>query len=283
MNYIVAVSGGLDSVTLLDMLAGLQRRHPSLKLVIAHVDHGIRSDSYLDAEHVKGLAERYGLPYEMTWLQLGSGASEEVAREARYAWLETVRAKYRAEGIITAHHQDDVLETILLNFQRGTGWRGLASLRTADERYRPLLEASKASLVRYAIDNDLVWREDRTNDDVRYARNYIRHGVLPRVEGAARTKLLRLAEKQRDLREKIEAEVLKTLTDVKDEVGLSRHKLIMMPDAVALEVLRAATGGKHEPFHLRRLLHFAKTGRQGSVLNLSKGKNALLTRQRLIV
>lgn len=283
MNYIVAVSGGLDSVTLLDMLAGLQRRHPALKLVIAHVDHGIRGDSSLDAEHVKGLAERYGLPYEMTRLQLGSGASEEVAREARYAWLETVRAKYRAEGIITAHHQDDVLETILLNFQRGTGWRGLASLRTADERYRPLLEASKASLVRYAIDNDLVWREDRTNDDVRYTRNYIRHGVLPRVEGEARTKLLRLAEKQRDLREKIEVEVLKTLADVKDEVGLSRHKLIMMPDAVALEVLRAATGGKHEPFHLRRLLHFAKTGRQGSVLNLSKGKNALLTRQRLIV
>jgi len=141
----------------------------------------------------------------------------------------------------------------------------------------------KQDLTRYAIDHNLSWREDSTNDDVRYARNYIRHGVLPKLHGESRTKLLKLAEKQRKLREEIEAETVKVLSGVKDEVGLSRHKLIMMPDAVALEVLREATNGKHEPFHLRRLLHFAKTGRQGSILNLSKGKNALLTRQRLIV
>lgn len=283
MKYIVAVSGGLDSVVLLDMLAGLSMQHGAVELVVAHVDHGIRPDSAVDAEHVRTLASQYGLPYEMTRLELGLGASEEAAREARYAWLENMRVKYHADGVITAHHQDDVLETIVLNFQRGTGWRGLASLRTSDERYRPLLGASKASLTRYAIDHNLSWREDSTNDDVRYARNYIRHGVLPKLHGESRTKLLKLAEKQRKLREEIEAETVKVLSDVKDEVGLSRHKLIMMPDAVALEVLRAATNGKHEPFHLRRLLHFAKTGRQGSILNLGKGKNALLTRQRLIV
>lgn len=283
MKYIVAVSGGLDSVVLLDMLAAFQRRQPSLDLVVAHADHGIRPDSHLDARHVEQLAERYGLPYEMTRLGLGSDTSEETARDARYAWLENVRTKHHADGVITAHHQDDVLETILLNFLRGTGWRGLASLRTAEERYRPLLGASKASLVRYAIDNNLAWREDSTNDNVRYTRNYIRHGVLPKLHGEPRRKLLELAKKQRELREEIEAETAKVLADARDDVGLSRHKLIMMPDAVALEVLRASTRGKHEPFHLRRLLHFVKTGRQGSILNLSKGKNALLTRQRLIV
>jgi len=283
MKYIVAVSGGLDSVVLLDMLATMRGQHPELELVVAHVDHGIREDSAEDAEHVKGLAEQYGLPYEMTRLELGPGTSEETARDARYRSLDTIRANHHADGVITAHHQDDLFETILLNFQRGTGWRGLASLRSAEERFRPLLGASKASLIRYAIDKNLSWREDSTNDDVRYTRNYIRHGVLPKLDGESRKKLAALAEKQRRLREEIEAETIKALTDIKDEVGLSRHKLIMMPDAVALEVLREATAGKHEPLHLRRLLHFVKTGRQGSILNLSKGKNALLTRQRLIV
>lgn len=283
MKYIVAVSGGLDSVALLDMLAALRSQHAGVDLVVAHVDHGIRPNSAADAEHVRTLAGRYGLPYEMTRLELGPGASEEAARDARYAWLEDVRMKHRADGVITAHHQDDLLETILLNFQRGTGWRGLASLRTSDERYRPLLDASKASLTRYAIDHDLSWHEDSTNDDVRYTRNYIRHGVVAKLHGEPRAKLLKLARQQRKLREEIEKETAKVLSDIKDEVGLSRHKLIMMPDNVALEVLRAATDGKHEPFHLRRLLHFAKTGRQGSILNLGKGKNALLTRQRLII
>lgn len=283
MKYVVAVSGGLDSVVLLDMLAKLASHQSGLELIVAHADHGIRDESERDAEHVEGLAGHYGLSYEMTRLELGKGASEETARDARYAWLEEVRAKHRADGVITAHHQDDVLETVALNFGRGTGWRGLASLRTADEKYRPLLGASKASLAQYAIDNKLSWREDSTNDDLRYTRNYIRHGVVPKLNGETRRKLLALAEQQRKLRDKIEAEVVKVLADVKDDIGLSRHKLIMMPDSVALEVLRAATDGTHEPLHLRRLLHFAKTGRQGSLLNLSKGKNALLTKQRLIV
>lgn len=279
MKYIVAVSGGLDSVALLDMLAQIR----GLGLVVAHVDHGIREDSSEDAEHVRLLAERYGVPYELAHLDLGKGTSEEVAREARYRVLEEIRARHRADGVMTAHHADDLIETILLNFQRGTGWRGLASLRTSEERCRPLLSLPKASLVRYAIDRNLSWREDSTNEDVRYTRNYIRHGVLPKLNADSRKTLRSLADKQRKLREEIEAEVVKVLADVKDEVGLSRHKLIMMPDAVAMEVLREATQGRHEPLHLRRLLHFVKTGRQGSILNLSKGKNALLTKQRLIV
>ena len=283
MKYVVAVSGGVDSVVLLHMMSELQKTSPDLKLVVAHVDHGIRDDSDTDAWHVATLAKGYGLPFELTRLRLGDDPSEETARDARYAWLESVRAKHHADGIVTAHHQDDQLETIALNIGRGTGWRGLASLRTSDEKYRPLLGVSKASIVRYAIDNGLVWREDSTNDSLKYMRNYIRHAVIPKLTPAARQRLAGLATEQRELREKIEAEVAKVLEGVRDEVGLSRHQLIMMPDAVALEVLREATKGRHEPFQMRRLLHFVKTGRQGSILQLGKGKNALLTRQRVIV
>ncbi len=282
MKYIVAVSGGLDSVVLLHMLHSLRKHDKGLELVVAHVDHGIREDGDADAWHVSTLAKNYGLPFEVTRFNL-SGASEDQARDKRYAWLEAVRTKHRADGIVTAHHQDDQLETIILNFQRGTGWRGLASLRTSEEKLRPLLGLSKANILRYAIDNNLRWREDSTNGDIRYARNYIRHGLLPKLDASARKKLVSLASQQRRLRDEIEKETGKVLSDLHNGVGLSRHGLIMMSDKVALEVLREATKGRHEPFQLRRLLHFTKTGRQGAALNLGKGRNALLTRQSLIV
>lgn len=282
MKYIVAVSGGVDSIVLLHMLAMIRRDDSSLELVIAHANHGIRDNCDADAWHVATLARQHGLPFEVTQLSL-QGKSEEEARRERYAWLHTLKKKHTADGIVTAHHADDQLETIVLNFMRGTGWRGLASLRTSNERVRPLLKLSKASIIRYALDNNLLWVNDNTNDDVRYTRNYIRHGVVPRIDVTSRQKLLELSKKQQKLREGIEQEVKNVVSSVRDESGLSRHKLIMMPDSVALEVLRSVTSGRHEPFQLRRLLHFAKTGRQGAILNLGKGKNALLTRQRLIV
>lgn len=283
MKYIVAVSGGVDSVALLHMLYEMQRNQPHLELVVAHADHGIREDSASDKELVENLAERYGLPFVCAELGLPSDCSEEVARAERYKWLEKMQREYRADAVVTAHHQDDQIETIMINLLRGTGWRGLASLRTTDERFRPLLDLPKAHLVRYAIDHDLEWREDSTNDDVRYLRNYIRQGYMGRLPLATRQQLSGLAAKQRRLRDDIETEIAVVLESVRDEVGLHRYNLIMLPDAVALEVLRLATKGEVEPTHLRRLLHFVKTGRQGAVLNLGKGRNALLTKRSLIV
>lgn len=280
MKYIVAVSGGVDSVALLHMLHTASAH----QLIVAHVDHGIRDDSSADAEFVQGLASRYGLPFVSTRLELGPNASEAAARHARYTWLESVQREHGADAIVTAHHQDDVLETVILNCMRGTGWRGLASLRTTPERHRPLLGVPKATLTRYAIDNSLEWREDSTNETTRYTRNYIRHMIVPRLTPDVRRQLISLARRQLELRHEIEQEVASMSTTQRnhDNVGWSRYKLIMTPDAVALELLREATHGA-EPFQLRRLLHFARTGRQGAVLQIGGGKTALLTRQWLIV
>lgn len=283
MKYIVAVSGGLDSVALLHMLNTMRLQDTSVELVVAHVDHGIRDDSDADAWHVATLAQRYGLPFEVTRLTLGDGPSEEQARTERYRWLEQVRAKHRADGIVTAHHQDDQLETIALNFMRGTGWRGLASVQTSDGKFRPLLDLPKVNLVRYALDHGLVWREDSTNQDLRLTRNYVRHAVIPKLGQQQRQQLAGLAVKQRALRHTIEQEVAELVAALRTDLGLDRYKLIMMPDPVVLEVLRHVTRGIHEPFQIRRLLHFVKTGRQGSVLNLGRGKNALLTKRYVII
>lgn len=279
MKYIVAVSGGVDSVALLHMLH-MSSTH---NLVIAHVDHGIRENSAEDAWFVTTLAEKYRLPLEITRLALGSETSEDTARQARYAWLHGVQEKHGADGIVTAHHQDDVLETVALNFHRGTGWRGLASLRSGKAYYRPLINLPKATVVKYAIENDLSWREDETNEDIRYTRNYIRHGIIPKLDAARRQELVSLAQKQRELRQKIEKEVKSVVGDIKDKTGYSRYFLIMAPDEVSLEILKHVTEGACEPVQLRRLLHFIKTGRQGAVMQIGHGKNALLTSSRVLI
>lgn len=168
-RYVVAVSGGVDSVVLLNVLS----MHADVELIVAHYDHGIRGNSAEDAEFVRGLAMSYGLPFELGNGALGPNASEALARAKRYEFLEKVSKKHDASAIITAHHQDDVLETALINVLRGTGRKGLSSLQSGGV-VRPLLNKTKKELLDYAHDNKLKWREDPTNQDTRYTRNKLR-------------------------------------------------------------------------------------------------------------
>jgi len=278
-TWIVAVSGGVDSAVLLDMLVESQ----TANLVVAHVDHGIREDSHEDAELVRRSAEQYRLPYELTELRLGPGTSELEARDKRYEWLDSLREKYNATAVATAHHQDDLIETIIINLQRGTGWRGLCSLRETATRKRPMLILSKASTVSYAIERGLEWREDSTNDDLRYRRNYIRHGIMPRIDSVARRELIKLYNAQLALRPEIENKVDEVIEAAKREKGLSRYWLIMLPEVVALEILRKACDGALLPRQLSQLLLFAKTARPGAAHEAGDGIVARATIDQLVV
>src|SRR5438132_889977 len=119
-TYIVAVSGGVDSMVLLDLL----RTKPELKLIVAHYDHGMRPNSTADRQLVQAVSKHHGLTFIYDQGKLGN-ASEATARRARYDFLHQVREASQARAIITAHHQDDLLETAILNILRGTGRRGL--------------------------------------------------------------------------------------------------------------------------------------------------------------
>src|SRR5256886_8376552 len=145
---LVAVSGGADSVALLDLLHALTPEL-GLSLVVAHVDHGIRSDSGTVARAVGELAERYELPFEVGELTLGPDATETVARRARYAWLGEVQLRHGARYLVTAHHRDDQVETILLRLLKGSAPAGLAGIpaRGRGGIVRPLLPFAKAPLV----------------------------------------------------------------------------------------------------------------------------------------
>src|SRR5581483_3464845 len=155
-RYIVAVSGGLDSMALLNMLSNL----PEVKPIVAHFNHGMRVDSKLDEDLVTRTAIRLGLPLEIGHGRLGKNASEAKARTARYSFLVRVQQKHKAKAIITAHHQDDLIETAIINILRGTGRRGLTALAQNRNVVRPLLDMSKAEIIKYAKRSNLEWRED---------------------------------------------------------------------------------------------------------------------------
>lgn len=256
---VVAVSGGIDSVVLLRRLVDQNEN-----VVVAHVDHGIRANSADDAVFVRELAELYQLPFETIKLKLGVRASEETARKARYAWLEQVKNKHNATSVITAHHQDDIIETMFINLVRGTSWRGLCSLRETTSHRRPLLTWSKAEIVEYALKHDLEWREDETNDSFLYLRNRIRHSIVPRLSSDQRQQLIALHTTQLSLRECIEAETATLHHRYVQDGQLKRYPLIMIDSRSAREILRSWLGESLETKRLKDLYDFAKTARNGA-------------------
>lgn len=253
------------------------------ELIVAHVNHGIRADSHEDETLVRETAAQYGLPYESVLLELGEGVGEEAARIARYDWLERLRIQHEATAIATAHHQDDVLETMLINLVRGTGWRGLCSLRSRGTRYRPLLGASKAEIIGYAMSHSLPWREDSTNESFKYLRNRIRHMVMPRLSAVQRQTLWGFYEAQCAIREQIETETAMLLRAYIAEEAIERYPITMVDDEVAQELLQAWLGQPQQTLRLQSLLRFARTARPGDKWSLNRTDFIQATARQLIV
>lgn len=173
-KYIIAVSGGVDSVALLHMLVSKN----DYDLVVAHFNHRLRPDSDQDEALVEKLAGDHRLEFTSeSWKN--PKVDENSARIARYDFLNRAINRHGAEGIITAHHNDDLIETVVLNLQRGTGRAGLTPFQ--GKIIRPLTGLKKAYIYEYAKQHGLEWREDDTNSDLKYRRNQVRHDVLPRL------------------------------------------------------------------------------------------------------
>ena len=179
---IVGVSGGADSVALLDLLHGLASEL-GLSLVVAHADHGIASDSRAVGQAVGNLAKQYGLPFELGELHLGSDATETGARKARYAWLRDVQRRHSARYLVTAHHRNDQVETIVLRVLRGSAPAGLAGIpaRGRGGLVRPLLAFTKAELAAHVASRGLSTHDDPANRDPRHLRSWVRTELLPLV------------------------------------------------------------------------------------------------------
>jgi tRNA(Ile)-lysidine synthase len=232
-KYVLAVSGGVDSMVLLDIL----RQNPRVELVVAHFNHGIRSDSKDDETIVVNKAKEYGLAIEVGQGKLGLNTSEENARDKRYAFLKNVKQKNQADKIITAHHQDDLIETAFINMLRGSGHRGLVAMKINPEILRPLISIKKNQLVDYANSNGIIWREDSTNNNEVYLRNYIRKNIIPMLSSKDYDDTLKNIEiiaKSITEKDQLLAKISQKI--VKNNLIL-RSKFIMLPREVRHELI----------------------------------------------
>lgn len=279
-RVVVAVSGGLDSCVLLHLarFGGAELGH---EWIVAHFDHRMRPSSAGDARWVAGLARAWRLPVEIGRAPTEL-ASEEAAREARYEFLAEVRERTGASLVLTGHHADDQAETVLFRLLRGTGSKGLGGIpaRRGAAIVRPLIDVWRSELLDYARGVHLSWREDPTNRSAAYARNVIRHRILPVVERlvapGARRALLRLADvatEDEAAWESVLPGIMQPLDVRKSGRGLSldRARLQELHPGVRARVLRALAGrlGVSLDHAATRLaVDFAAFGASGRAIDL---------------
>jgi tRNA(Ile)-lysidine synthase len=183
--FCVALSGGLDSGVLLHAMAGLRHSHAGLSLRAVHVDHGLQSEAPAWAQASADACRSLGVKLQVLRLSLkpAPGASVEAeARDARYAAIAAVLAP--GEWLLTAHHRDDQLETVLIQLMRGAGVSGLAAMPARARlgpgwHGRPLLDVDRGELAEYAAQSKLTWVTDPMNTAARFDRGWLREQVLP--------------------------------------------------------------------------------------------------------
>lgn len=184
-KLLITVSGGLDSVVLAHLFY-----EAKFEFAIAHCNFQLRgNDSNLDELFVFQLAEKYGVEFfsvkfETEKYQIEKGISVQMAaRELRYEWFNEIKSKNQFDYIVTAHHANDQLETVLFNLSKGTGLRGIRGIKPKNEfLIRPLLFATRDEILAYANDYNLQWREDCSNSSTKYKRNALRHLVVPELK-----------------------------------------------------------------------------------------------------
>jgi tRNA(Ile)-lysidine synthase len=282
-RVVIAYSGGLDS-TVLAHFFRFRRALPQLQLILAHFDHRMHAGSAADARWVRGLAAAWELPAVIGEAE-GPIRSEAEARTARYAFLAEVRSAKGARWVLTAHHADDQAETVLFRIFRGTGLGGVRGIpeRGAGGVLRPLLPFTRAELRAYAEASRIPHRDDPTNRDPRYARNVIRHDILPRAESmvspGARGSLLRLAAHARREEEAWRSLYPSMLEQVVTEsregrVAMARSALLGYHPGVRARLLREVVrtaGTVLDEAGTRAVLEFTSSGRSGRRVALPGG------------
>ncbi|WP_321946949.1 tRNA lysidine(34) synthetase TilS [Paraburkholderia sp. J10-1] len=245
----IAYSGGLDSSVLLDAAV---RAAGAARLIALHVHHGLSPNADAWLAHCEASARGHGVAFDARRVELArddAGGVEAAARDARYRALDAMCAVHGVEVLWLAQHADDQAETVLLQLLRGAGLAGLAAMAPARAsgngavRMRPLLALLRTQLERYARAHGVQWIEDESNDDTRYARNALRHDVMPALSAhfpGYRDALARTAAHAAASQRLLDDLARIDLRDVglDDASALSHTALVALDDPRALNVLR---------------------------------------------
>lgn len=278
-KIVLGISGGPDSVCLLDIFYKLKKKY-ELELIVAHVNYGLRDkDSKKDEQLVKDLAEKYSLPIETshpTHEKLQTKNLEEKLRNIRYEFFERIRREYEAQCIAVAHNLNDQAETVMMRIVRGTGLRGLGAIKFKNENIiRPLLNIPRKDILAYLRKNDLPYRIDKTNLGTNFTRNKIRNQLFPLFRknfnpniDAALFNLSQSAIEDYDFISKFSESWL--IMNKK----MSANKLRKLHPSIFNEVIRQMLE-KHKP--ALREIELAHVEEIRKIINSSKSKRQMLT------
>ena len=303
-RIIVAVSGGIDSMVLLDVLHAV-RSEFSLTLAIGHCNHQLRgNESDEDEAFVRSTAQRYGIECYIEQTNTAKIADtekkslQETARELRYAFLQKLRSSSGFNVIATAHHADDNTETMLFNMFRGAGVQGLSGIPAMRKDaciIRPLLFATRNDIASYAQEQDIQFREDSSNANPEYTRNYLRHTLIPSIREHINPNLTatlqRTSELFNQLEEYIEEESKKVVGTVviaesKEEIILDLGKFhllqIFLQEYLLQQFAKRIAVGEID-FGSVKMLHRLSRGATGSSLTLGNTVSVYKDRDRLIM
>ena len=187
-TIVIGLSGGPDSMCLLDVIKSLNK---NIKIVCAHINHNIRKESFEEQKFIEDYCQKNELIFETTTFDKKSedqDYNELELREKRYNYFETIIKKYNAKYLFTAHHGDDLVETILMRISRGSNLKGYTGFQveTKKKNYKvikPLIFLTKEDINTYNKERNIPYVLDKTNDEDNYTRNRYRHNVLPFLKG----------------------------------------------------------------------------------------------------
>lgn len=216
---IIGCSAGPDSMALVDMVYKLKDKY-NLKIIIAHVNYNVRKESVEEEEYVRNYCKENNLIFEFLNInEYGDDNFENEARRLRYKFFGRLSKKYNAKYVMTAHHADDLMETILMKLVRGSNLNGYAGFKSEVQRrgykvIRPLINYTKDELIQYNKDNNVKYYIDKTNSDPFYTRNRYRKYILPFLKN-----------ENKDVHKKF-LKFSKTLLEVNDYIGIETDKAI---------------------------------------------------------
>ena len=279
-RLLIAISGGIDSVALTHLLHTLK-----YDISLAHCNFKLReNESNLDEGFVKNLASKLKTQHFFTSFDTETYAKKNklsvqmAARELRYNWFDKIQLENNFDYILTAHQKEDVLETFLINFTRGTGLEGLTGIPTINGKIiRPLLNVTREEIHKYAIGNNIEWREDKSNASTKYFRNKIRHQVIPVLKELNPSLMSTFDKTLENLNES------KQIIDDKiEDVKFSIENFDGEIHQFDIKKIRELSSPKAYLFEILKKYGFTEWGDLSELINAQSGKQVLSKTHRLI-
>ena len=286
ISIVIAVSGGPDSMALLNLL-NVIKKEKNIKIICAHVNHNLRKESKAEAKMVKDYCTQKNIIYEYMEIKEYKGNTENYAREKRYEFFENLLKKYNSKYLFTAHHGDDLIETVIMRLIRSSSLKGYSAFSEITEKkdykiYRPLITKTKEEIFNYVKNNNLPYAIDKTNDSDFFTRNRIRKYILPRLKEENKNVHLKflefsktLNETEKYLKKQTEKALSKIYIDKKIDINSFKKEDLLVQKRIIHHILNETYKEnitKIKDVHVNNILSTVKNSTSNSKINLPDNK-----------